>query len=71
MMLGRRGRNFHDLQRVASEFIKSAESPGGAWRLLNELSLARLLKEKHRLAETSDSMKMERKALPRVHHAGG
>ena len=44
---------------VARELVKSAESPGGGWRMLNQHYRASGLKEKRRLAEEFNSMKME------------
>ena len=41
------------------DLVKSAESPGGAWRLVNQHYRASGLKEKRRLAEEFNSIKME------------
>ena len=49
----------------ARDLVKSAESPGGAWRLLNQHYRASGLKEKRRLAEEFNSMKMEIGERPR------
>ena len=44
---------------TARDLVKSAESPSSAWRLLNQHYRASGLKEKRRLAEEFNSMKME------------
>ena len=50
---------------TARDLVKSAESPGGAWRLLNQYYRARGLKEERRLAEEFNSMKMKIGEHPR------
>ncbi|CAN0181436.1 unnamed protein product, partial [Ascophyllum nodosum] len=50
---------------TARDLVKSAESPGGAWRLLNQHYRASGLKEKRRLAEEFNSMNMEIGEHPR------
>ena len=44
---------------TARDLVKSAEPPGGAWRLLNQHYRASGLKEKGRLAEEFNSVKMK------------
>ena len=42
---------------TARDLVKSAESPGGVWRLLNQPYRASGLEEKRRLAEEFNSMR--------------
>ena len=51
--------------KTARDLVKSAESPGGAWRLLNQHYRASGLKEKRRLAEEFNSMEIEIGEHPR------
>ena len=55
---------------TARDLVKSAESPDGAWRLLNQHYRASGLKEKRRLAEEFNFMKMKIEEPPKVHHEG-
>ena len=55
---------------TARDLVKSAESPGGAWRLLNQHYSASGLKEKRRLAEEFNFMKIKIGEPPKVHHGG-
>ena len=55
---------------TARDLVKSTESPGDAWRLLNQHYRASGLKEKRRLAEEFNFMKMEIGEPPKVHHEG-
>ena len=50
---------------IARDLVKSAESPGGAWRQLNQHYRASGLMEKRHLAEEFNSMKMEIGEHPR------
>ena len=50
---------------TARDLVKSAESPGGVWRLLNQHYRASVFKKKRRLAEEFNSMKMEIGEHPR------
>ena len=50
---------------TARDLVKSAESPGGAWRLLHQHYRASGVKEKRRLAEEFNSIKMEIGKNPR------
>ena len=50
---------------TACDLVKSAESPGGAWQLLNQYYRVSGLKEKRRLAEEFNSTKMEIGEHPR------
>ena len=50
---------------TARDLVKRAESPGGAWRLLNQHYRASGLKEKRCLAEEFNSMKTEIGVHPR------
>ena len=52
-------------KETARDLVKSAESPGGAWRLLNQHYRASGLKEERRLADEFNSMKMEIGEHPR------
>ena len=51
---------------TARDLVKSVESPGSAWRLLNQHYRANGPKEKRRLAEESNS-----RTSPRVNNEGG
>ena len=55
---------------TARDLVKSAESPDGAWRLLNQHYRASGLKEKRRLAEEFKFMKMNIGEPPKAHHEG-
>ena len=55
---------------TARDLVKSEESPDGAWRLLNQHYRASGLKEKRRLVEEFNFMKMEIGEPPTVHHEG-
>ena len=55
---------------TARDLVKSAESPDGAWRLLNQQYRASGLKEKRRLAEEFNFMKMKIGEPSKVHHEG-
>ena len=50
---------------IGRDLVKSAESSGGAWRLLNQHYRSSGLREKRRLAEEFNSMKMEIVEHPR------
>ena len=55
---------------TARDLVKSEKSPDGAWRLLNQHYRASGLKEKRRLVEGFNLMKMEIGEPPKVHHEG-
>ena len=50
---------------TARDLVKSAESPGGAWRLLNQHYRASGLEEKRRMFEEFNSLKMKTGEHPR------
>ena len=58
-------------KETARDLVKSAESPDGAWRLLNQHYRASGLKEKRRLAEEFNFMKMKIGEPPKVRYRRG